>query len=241
MYNRYMGSTKYNISLKEKAINLRLKGKSYNEIRKTLGVNSKGTISHWLHGVILTDKAKKLLTKNTEIAYAKGLFKSNNDRRARINLEDKNSLALGESMIKSISKKDLTVLGVALFWGEGTKYEPLNNLSRALTFTNSDPVMISVYMRFLREVIKVPENKIRAGVHLYSSMDRTKTIKFWSKITKLPESIFYVVTQVSSASKGKRKINFLPHGTAVIRVNSRFYFYIVKGMLSGLIKMMVHG
>jgi len=46
-YNIFMGF-KYDPFLKMEAVRLRKLGKSYNEIRRSLGVKSKGTLSLWL-------------------------------------------------------------------------------------------------------------------------------------------------------------------------------------------------
>ena len=59
---------------RQRAIQLRLEGKSYNEIRKTLGVLSKGTISYWLKGLVLSPAAKKKLKLNTQRAHERGFF-----------------------------------------------------------------------------------------------------------------------------------------------------------------------
>ena len=61
-------------------------------------------------------------------------------------------------------------------------------------------------------------------------------IRFWARITGLPEDRFYIVNQASSASLGKRPINILEHGTAVIKVNNRVQFHKVKGMIEGIVK-----
>jgi hypothetical protein len=91
-------------------------------------------------------------------------------------------------------------------------------------------------MKFIREILKVPEDRIRAGIHLYSSTDITSARKFWSQTTSLPQDRFYIITQVSRASQGKRPYNILPHGTLAIRVSSRLQFHKVKGMIAGIVK-----
>ncbi|OHA86855.1 MAG: hypothetical protein A3A90_00320 [Candidatus Zambryskibacteria bacterium RIFCSPLOWO2_01_FULL_35_19] len=231
-----MGSRKYNLNLKSEAIKLRLAGYSYNQIRQKLGIASKGTISYWLHGLVLTESAKKLLEKNTELSYRRGLFKANKIRSEKIKSENISYFAVGENKIKRLSKRDLMIVGIALYWGEGTKYEPENTTNRGLIFTNSDPKMISVYMRFIREILYIPEDKIRAGIHIYPSINKNTATKFWSEITNLPKDRFYVITQISRVSKSKRKTDSLPNGTVVIRVNGRAYFYTMKGMIASLIK-----
>ena len=91
-------------------------------------------------------------------------------------------------------------------------------------------------MKFLRKALIVPEEKLRGGIHIYQSIDKNEAIDFWSKITKISKDKFYIVEQVSIASKGKRPINLLPFGTVVIRISGRKYFYTIKGMIDKIIK-----
>ena len=224
-----MGSNKH---LKQLAIQLRKKGASYNNIRKILNIKSKGTLSHWFKNIELSVKSINLLEKNNKLAHDRGLFEANKNRKVRIDGENEKAYVEGQNYIQSISNNDLLLIGAVLYWGEGTKTEK-GVLS--LSFSNSDPLMISVYLKFIREILKIPEERIRAGIHIYPSISAEKSRKFWSKITHLPKDRFYIVTQVSRASQNKRPFNILPHGTIAIKINSRIQFFKVKGMIQAII------
>ena len=221
-----------NIHLKNKAIFLRKNGESYNQIIKTLGLKSKRTLNNWFKNIKLSKKSVKLLDRNNKLAHKRGLFIANKNRKIRIKNENKKAYIEGQNQIKPISKKELLMIGAVLYWGEGTKSQ---KGSVSLSFSNSDPFMISVYMRFIREILEIPENRIRAGIHIYSSISAVEARKFWSQTTKLPENRFYIITQVSRASQNKRPFNILPYGTVVIKINSRQQFYKVKGMIKGIV------
>lgn len=232
-----MSSKRYPIFLKDQVIKLRQQGNSYAQIMSALGLKSKGTVSYWLKDTILTKEAKKLLEKNSELAYRRGLYKANKNRQEKTNMENAESFSFGKDKIKPLDGYNLAILGATLYWGEGTKAEPKNTSYRMTAFTNSDPKMVYVFMKFLREILLVPENKICSGIHIYPSIDKNKAKIFWSKITKISKDKFYIVEQVSKASKGKRPINSLPFGTVVIKVYGRKYFYTIKGMIDGIVKM----
>lgn len=231
-----MGSQKYSSKIKSTAIKLRQSGKSYGYIMKTLNIHSKGTINYWLKDVILTKESKKLLRENSELAYKRGLYKANEQRQEKTKLENLEYLSFGEDKINNVDIHSLAILGAALYWGEGTKSESKNTSYRMISFANSDPLMVSVFMKFLRKVLIVPEDKLHGGIHIYPSTDKEKAMYFWSKITKIHKDKFYIVKQVSRASKNKRPTNLLPFGTAVIRISGRKYFYIIKGMINKITK-----
>lgn len=91
-------------------------------------------------------------------------------------------------------------------------------------------------MRFLREVLGVKDARISVGIHLYPTTDVDAAKKFWAEITGLSIEKFYIVTQVSRASQGKRPYNTLPHGTLAVKTSSRLLFFKVKGMIEGISK-----
>lgn len=220
--------------LKQKAINLRLEGNSYGYIKKTLDLKSKGTLSAWFKDLVIPDAAKKKLEKNNLIAIKKGLLSFNTDRTARIKVENEVVHKKGfDTIPKNLNKRDLLLIGTALYWAEGTK--AVNKTSPAFSFSNSDPKMIRACMRFIREVLCVPEKDIGGGMHVYPTTDVVTARKFWADVTELPAAKFYIVTQISRASHGIRE-NKLPNGTLHIRVSKRLVLYKMKGMISGMIE-----
>lgn len=219
------------ILLKEKAFALRLSGYSYSKIQKTLGLKSKGTLSLWLKDLVLTEKAKSLLEKNNQLAHDRGLFAFNTDRTKSIVNENKKFTEDGVNLIKELDDKSLLIIGIIIYWAEGTKSEKCN---QGLSFSNSDPVMIAYFVKFLKESLNIEAEKITGGIHIYPDSDIEQARKYWSKVTSIPKEKFYIITQVSLSSRGKRPYNKLPYGTAVIRVSGRKYFYQMKGMIEGV-------
>jgi hypothetical protein len=95
--------------------------------------------------------------------------------------------------------------------------------------------MIQVFLRFLREIWNIKEEKIRAGIHIYPNINPQEAREYWGNITNLPVNRFYIVTQVSRASQNKRPYNSLPYGTLAIKVSGRNLFFKMKGLIQGII------
>lgn len=220
---------------KEQAIALRVQGKSYNEIRKILNIPSKGTLSYWFRDFQLPPEAKKRLAHKMWLAKKRGLLQFNKDRTKAVLIENKTVQAEGKVEIGKLSQRELLLIGAALYWGEGSKSERdrRNNSIAQLALSNSDPRMIRLYMRFVRETLRVPEEKIRAGIQVHPNLGVDVAKKFWADITKLPVDRFFITHQISSASKLKRPKRFLPYGTISIKVNKRVLFYKMKGYIEG--------
>lgn len=219
--------------LRQRAFVLRLKGKSYGEIKRVLNI-PKSTLSSWFKNCPLPSAAKKLLEQK-RLAPRKQLMEFNRRRTQIIQAENKKILQAATNEIRKLSKYELLLLGAALYWAEGYKKQDKNRSPR-VNIANSDPALISIFLRFLREIIKVPEERFKVSVRIYPNINPKLAINFWSKTTKIPQNRFHVTTQISRASRGKRPQNSLPYGTLDLRVNSRQNFYQIKGWIDELIK-----
>lgn len=215
------------------AIILRKAGHSYGFIMKALKLSSKGTLSYWLSDLKLDKDVTEKIKRDGKISIKAGFDKFNTRRKKIIQDENLEYITRGKSLIKVNDKKDLLLLGAALYWGEGTKYE---GKYPSLIFTNSDPKMVVVYLNFIRYGLNIEESFIKGGIHLHPHIDEAVARRYWSKITNLSYESFYVVNVKNRASQGIRDPKKLPYGMVVIKVNKRKFFYLVKGMIESLYK-----
>ena len=132
---------------REQALKLRLVGKSYNEITRLLEV-PKSTLSGWFTGLVLPTHAQERLQKRVAEGSFRGLMKRNKNQthlareRMRIIRNE------GRDDIKFISKNELKMIGLALYWAEGYKRLIKKN-GREVTYhpvslSNSDPELIQI-------------------------------------------------------------------------------------------------
>lgn len=217
----------------EKAISLRLQGKSYGEIAKDLGV-WKSSLSGWLKGLQLSPEALKILEKKSN--YSREKFADyNRIKHEKVQMENKQIRETFSKKIKPLSNYELLLIGTALYWGEGCKRHS-RSYGQYASLCNSDPYIIKIFIRFVREILKIQEERLKPSVHIYPTIDAKKAIIFWSNITNIPKNKFHITSQVSRASQGKRPKNLLPYGTLEVRVPNRQRFFEIMGLIDGLIK-----
>lgn len=219
-------------NLRQKAFRLRLKGKSYGEIKGAIGV-PKSTLSSWFKDLKLSFSTQKILL-NKKRATNRHLMKFNKERTLAIQIENQKITENSFGEIKKLSEYELKLIGAALYWGEGYKNQKRN--SKCVQISNSDPDLIALFLRFLREVINVPEERLKVSIFIHPNTSALKAINFWSKITNIDSNQFRTFISISSASQRKRPKNLLPYGTLKLSVNSRQNFYQIKGWIDGLIK-----
>ena len=135
---------------RERAIKLRRKGRTYSEILAQIPV-AKSTLSLWLREVGIAQKQKQRLTqKKREASFRGGEAR----RRQRVE-ETRAILNQAEKEIGAISKRELWLIGSALYWAEGSK-QKISNVAQQTQFSNSDSRMIEIFMTWLQDVIKIP-------------------------------------------------------------------------------------
>lgn len=170
------------IKEKQKAIKLRKKGLSYNEILKLVPV-AKSTLSVWLREIGMAKRQKQRLTEKRRAAQFKAQ-QAWRDKRIKLTEEIKSK---AREEINKISKRELWLIGTALYWAEGSKQKEWN-VSQGVRFSNSDPMMIKLFLFWLKEICDISDKDIRFEIYLHknSKNDCEKIKKYWSKITKFP-------------------------------------------------------
>lgn len=223
--------------IRKKAHALRLKGYSYNEINKFLGI-PKSTLSNWFSGVVLSEKSQKRLAKRIQQG-SQVLIERNKKQTIEAFARKENILKESANKIKNLSKRELLLMGAALYWAEGYKRpRVINNIERTshqISFVNSDPDMIKIFIKFLREIINIPREKITLNMRLYNNLEEKLCKSYWKKVTGLSDGNFRKTTYlVSLSSKNKRSFNRLPFGTLAVGVADTAKFHTIMGFILGL-------
>lgn len=207
---------------KLKAIELRKQGKSSKEIRSQIKV-SKSTLSLWLRDVTLTqEQIDTLYALKMQNVYkqAKRKQQARIDRTNQIFLEAKNE-------IHEQSKNPFFLCGLMLYWAEGDKTE-----NHGVKFSNSDPIMINLMIKWFQIICKVPKEKFRICLHIHELHNKEEIEYYWSTITGIPLKQFYK-TQIKPTSIGHRK-KMLYNGTCAVVVTDTVLFRYIQGWTRAL-------
>ena len=130
----------------------------------------------------------------------------------------------------SITSRDLFMLGLGLFIGEGTKYD------QGIRFVNANPLVLRLIIRWFVEIHRIPLNNMRIRLHIYPDTDERACITFWSNFTGIPQLQFF--KSVIDVRQNKKNIKFrkLPYGTAHLTVNSlgnkRFGVFLARKIVA---------
>ena len=136
------------------------------------------------------------------------------DKRIKITEEIK---ALARKEVGKISKRELWLIGSALYWAEGTKQKEWN-VSQCVQFGNTDPNVIRIYLVWLMKVCKIPIKNIKFEIYIHRTADAEKAKVYWSKITGFSLNNFQAIIWKKHKVKTKRNINKNYYGLLKIRL-----------------------
>jgi len=175
---------------KTTAIELRKKGLSYSEIQKKVKA-PRSTLSSWLKGVELSaEQLQRLTDKRLKIA------KDNSAKRILKTAKLIEEIKFTSSYdVKKISKKELWLMGVILYWRERLSSRSEADLKNGVRFSSSDPDLIKFFIKWLKEIggIKIDEIKFDLFLKKNENLSEEtikKAVIFWSDKTGFPRSYF---------------------------------------------------
>ena len=177
---------------------MREKGYSLNEISSHLSV-SKSTVSVWVRNLKLSAQTQFILDEKKIAGRKKAIESIQGKTRQQLSLAKSDANILLKNI--NCSKDTQKVICSMLYWCEGEK----TNNDGTFTFANSDPDLVRLFLRLLRNSFEVNNSKFRALIHLHSYHDIDKQLRFWSKITNIPKSQFLRVYQKSNSGKQYRE------------------------------------
>jgi transcriptional regulator with XRE-family HTH domain len=218
---------------RNKAIKLREQGMSIKEIAKKIGV-SKSSASIWCRDIVLTKaQVKRLHESMIKGSYAgrmKGARMQYERRLKVIEMAEIN----GRAEIGSLSKRDLLISFISLYWGEGSKK------SRQFAINNSDPQMVTFIIKALRKLWGIEEERLvlTVGINeIHKNRDK-EVVNYWSKVTGVPTDQFRKTIFIKAKTK-KHYDNFKIHyGTVTVKVKkSSDIYYKTMGLIKGLVKL----
>jgi len=115
---------------------------------------------------------------------------------------------------------ELKIAGIMLYWAEGTLK------GSTVDFANSNPAMIKIFLKFLRNICGIKEERLRVYLYTHENCNISKAISFWHSVTKISTDQFtkpYV--RKGNPNTSNRKMLF---GLIHIRYNDKKLLGLIK-------------
>lgn len=195
------------ILLRRKAVELRLLGKSYGQIKSELGI-SKSTLSGWLKAYPLTPEQLQLLNQDKE----KRIEKYRQTMLLKKEMQLKKYYDEEKRILLPLTQRELLIAGIFLYWGEGTKAR-----NSSLVVANTDPQLVQFALLWMTKALNIPKSKIQVLVHLYKDMNIEESLDYWSSLLKIPKTQF-ARPYIKATDRSAIDYKGYGHGTCNLRV-----------------------
>jgi len=84
----------------------------------------------------------------------------------------------------TLAEQKLKLAGIMLYWAEGTLKGSTVDLA------NSNPAMVRIFLKFLREICGAKEERLRVYLYTHSSSNIEELKNYWHKVTNISLSQF---------------------------------------------------
>ncbi|MGW2846898.1 hypothetical protein [Streptomyces sp. NPDC001274] len=215
--------------LREKARELRLQGMTYDRIQLELGC-SKSSISLWVRDLPKPERSRTAV----EQARLAGRLRWEHEHAVR-DAERQRTKADAEREIGAMTDRELFFAGVALYWAEGTKDKPYDR-REGVTFVNSDPDVIRVYLAWLR-LLEVRPDRLCHRVMIHESADVAGAERYWADLVGIDVASLRKTTLKKHNPKTVRKnVGTDYRGCLVVRVSQGAELYRrIEGWWRGIV------
>jgi len=119
------------------------------------------------------------------------------------------------------AQQELLNAGLLLYWAEGSKRKGVVHLG------NLDVRMHQLFLRFLREICAVDEQRLRLSVRVHRQFSLRTARRYWSKELRLPLSQVLVYRHTDTRSRRDRQ--WSQYGIATLQFqNTKFKEWLTK-------------
>ncbi|MEU1853600.1 hypothetical protein ABZ499_31140 [Streptomyces sp. NPDC019990] len=214
--------------LRDKARELRLRGWTYDQIQVELGC-SKSSISLWVRDL---PKPERRRTPEEASAIARRGWEVTLHLRDE---ERRRTKHAAKQAVGTLSQRELFLLGVGLYWAEGSKDKPYDRREN-VRFVNSDPDMIRVFLAWL-DLLGVERERVRFTVMIHETADVAGAEQHWGELVGADSSSFNKTTLKRHNPKTVRKnIGDSYRGCLVIKVRKSADLYRrIEGSWYGIV------
>lgn len=209
---------------------LRRGGASIREIAAILQV-SKDTASRWCADIQLSPEQVALLIQRDRVGGAVGRAKAAEHKKAERLARFQSLAHVGHCSVNSLSDRELYLVGIALYWAEGSKGRGRVRLC------NSDPKLVLLYIAWLTRSFHIRRNDLtcRLSINAAHQYRQVEIENFWVKQLRIPLCQFTKTTLIRA--KQRKVYENMNEYFGVIDVTVRKSAnlnYQIVGAISGL-------
>lgn len=204
---------------------LRAAGTAIKVIARQLHV-SPGSVHAWCKDLHPTPEQKVSIEINATPQQSAGLKKATAAKIAKARASAQHNFDQGARTIGDLTDRDLMMIGLGLYWGEGSK-----RAVGAVSVANMDPRVHAVFLRWI-DLLGMRRETVTAKLTISEEANVPFEQDWWANRLQLPPGCFRkAVTRLSPTSKRKRiRENY--HGILTLTCFHTPTWHCIMGMVS---------
>ena|SRR3989344_1623102 len=157
---------------REEAIELRVQGLSYNEIKERLNV-AKSTLSLWLRDVQLSDEARRRILDRIGKGLERSRFLAAQRNVGARQQRERIVRIMATAYFERFKSDPFFAYGLALYAAEGSKRNTY------LSLINSDPKLVKLFIHWLEHYLKIGRSMIKLRLYIPDHYRGLNRVGFW--------------------------------------------------------------
>jgi hypothetical protein len=219
--------------LRERAVVLRKGGGTVPQIAAELGV-SKSTAYQWTRHIPLDPTPADQEERRRRHMEQMNETRWEPQRQAR----DANRAATVDRLaawVGDLSDREVILAGAVAYWCEGAKAKPWAPNRCRVTFINSDPSLILLFLRFL-EIHGEDRETLKYRISIHESADVEVAGRWWAGVVGVPfERFFRPTLKTHNPSTVRHNVGDPYRGCLVVEVpRSRELYWMIEGLMAGI-------
>ncbi|RCG17845.1 hypothetical protein DTL70_26655 [Streptomyces diacarni] len=213
--------------LRARARELRRQGWTYDRIELELGV-SRSSVSLWVRDLPRPPR------RTSEEASA--IARRGWERTLQLREEERQrTKAAAAAEIGTLTDRELFLIGVGLYWAEGSKSKVYRRTEQ-VTFCNSDPAMIRLYLAWL-DLLGVAGEHRCFHVMIHESADVAAAERFWADLAgRCTDDFFKPVLKRHNPKTVRKNVGDDYRGCLVVRLRQSAHLYRrIEGWWYGIV------
>jgi transcriptional regulator with XRE-family HTH domain len=219
--------------LRARARELRAQGLDYEEIVAALGV-SKSSVSLWVRDMPRPEHLSPAAHRRRSAESTRLHWAAERPVRAARRAA---AVETAAAEIGSLTDRELLIAGAISYWCEGAKARPgRHGDGRRVSFVNSDPSLVLLYLRFLA-VAGVAREDLTFRLAIHETADVKAAEAFWLQVTgSQPEQFRRTTIKEHNPATNRKNVGDAYHGCLRIDVRRSSSLYMqIEGWASAVL------
>jgi transposase len=206
--------------LRARARDLRTQGLDYEDIAAALGV-AKASVSLWVRDL---PRPARLSYAECRKRSAEGVQRYWAAERPVREARRAAERAAAAAQIGDLTDRELLIAGAIAYWCEGAKSKP-PRFAEQVTFINSDPHLIMLFLRFL-DRRGIDRERLRYQVHIHETAGVEAATRYWAEVAEAkPEQFNRPHIKRGNPRTSRTNVGADYHGCLQVRVSKSCELY----------------